>query len=199
MRKNCWNTKPIRPARIPDTVGSGRPAVATPATRTVPDVGRSSVPAMASSVDLPDPDGPVTATNSPAPMLTETERSATTGGEPGCRLVTSISSRALTVLPRSPPAPPGAPEAGAAGAGPMARAVPGVVALEGSTIDTASPARTGGRFGLSGTVTVRRSVVAWYGCCPGVAACPGATFCAPTRIAEGRKTTWPRAISPVTG
>src|SRR6266702_3969510 len=102
MRKNCWNTKPIRLARIPDRLRSRRSCTAWPATRTVPDVGRSSVPAMASSVDLPDPDGPVIATNSPAPMLTVTERSATTGGEPGCSLVTPISSSAVASLTVSP-------------------------------------------------------------------------------------------------
>src|SRR5260370_24181966 len=101
--------------------------------------------------------------------------------------------------PPEPREPPELPEDGAAGAGPMATAVPGVLAFEGSTIDTASPARTVGRFGLSGTVTIRRSVVAWYGCCPSVAAWPGAAFCAPARTAEGRNTTWPRGISPGTG
>src|SRR5258708_14148290 len=100
--------------------------------------------------------------------------------------------------PPEPPELPELPEDGAAGAGPMATAVPGVLAFEGSTIDTASPARTVGRFGLSGTVTIRRSVVAWYGCCPAVAAWPGAAFCAPARAAEGRDTASARPVSPRT-
>ena len=45
------------------------------------------------------------------------------------------------------------------GAGPTTVTFPGVVALVGSTIDTASPTLTGGRLGLSGTLTVRAVVV----------------------------------------
>src|SRR5260370_17539339 len=86
--------------------------------------------------------------------------------------------------PPEPREPPELPEDGAAGAGPMATAVPGVLAFEGSTIDTASPARTVGRFGLSGTVTIRRSVVAWYGCCPGVAPWPAPPFSPPARTPQ---------------
>ena len=52
----------------------------------VPQVGRSSVPAIASRVDLPDPDGPTTAANSPSPIVSVTERSAVTGGDPGMLL-----------------------------------------------------------------------------------------------------------------
>jgi len=57
--------------------------VSSPATRTVPPVGRSRVPMMWSRVDLPDPEGPTMASSSPARMLSETERSASTGGLPG--------------------------------------------------------------------------------------------------------------------
>ena len=57
--------------------------------RTLPEVGCSKVPAMASRVDFPDPDGPTTATNSPSSTAIDTERSATTGGDPGCSFVTS--------------------------------------------------------------------------------------------------------------
>ena len=41
-------------------------ATSRPVTRTVPAVGLSRVPIRCSSVDLPDPDGPTTATSSPA-------------------------------------------------------------------------------------------------------------------------------------
>ncbi len=57
-----------------------RLSIRRPATVTVPAVGRSSPAIMLSSVDLPLPDGPMTATTSPAatPMLT----SASAGGAP---------------------------------------------------------------------------------------------------------------------
>ena len=62
--------------------------VHVPSTRTLPSVGRSRVPATASSVDLPEPEGPVTATNSPAATESVTSRRAKTGGVAACCLVT---------------------------------------------------------------------------------------------------------------
>ena len=70
---------PARPNAGQRRVGS--PSTTRPATRTLPAVGRSSVPAMASSVDLPDPDGPTTAVNSPVPTVRVTDLSAATGGD----------------------------------------------------------------------------------------------------------------------
>src|ERR1700691_397617 len=49
-----------------------------PLMRTAPEVGSSSVPAIVSSEDLPDPDGPMTATISPAATVRDTSRSACT-------------------------------------------------------------------------------------------------------------------------
>jgi hypothetical protein len=82
-RKNCWNTNPIEAARSPDSSRSDSAAMSMPVTRTVPVVGLSRVPIRCSSVDLPDPDGPTTATSSPAATAKLTPRSAGTGGEPG--------------------------------------------------------------------------------------------------------------------
>ncbi len=65
-RKNCWKTKPMARERRPESCPSDSPAVSSPATRTLPAVGRSSVPMTCSSVDLPEPDGPTMATSSPA-------------------------------------------------------------------------------------------------------------------------------------
>ena len=50
--------------------------------RDVPDVGLSSPPARVSSVDLPEPDGPMIATSSPACAANETPRSACTAVSP---------------------------------------------------------------------------------------------------------------------
>ena len=46
------------------------------------EVGRSSVPMMFSSVDLPEPLGPTMATSSPAAIVSETPAHASTGGSP---------------------------------------------------------------------------------------------------------------------
>ncbi len=57
-----------------------RVSIRRPATVTAPEVGRSRPAMRLSSVDFPLPDGPMTATTSPAatPMLT----SASAGGPP---------------------------------------------------------------------------------------------------------------------
>ena len=59
---------------------SSRPAMSIPPMRTVPAVGRSSVPMMCRSVVLPDPDGPTIATSSPRRTEKDTPRRASTGG-----------------------------------------------------------------------------------------------------------------------
>src|SRR6266487_4186826 len=91
-RKNCWNTKPIRRARSQASSRSDIRATSRPVIRTVPESGRSSVPITCSSVDFPDPEGPATATSSPARTARSTPASATTGGWPGYVLVTAASS-----------------------------------------------------------------------------------------------------------
>ena len=101
IRKNCWNTKPIRSARMPGQLAVGKILDRRPATRTVPMVGRSSVPAMASSVDFPDPDGPTTATSSPAPIVERDATGARRPGRPGMLL-----GHVQRVPPRSLAPPP---------------------------------------------------------------------------------------------
>src|SRR5690349_24891879 len=51
----------------------------SPSTSTVPVVGRSRPPISDSSDVLPEPDGPVSATNSPGSSVSETSATATTG------------------------------------------------------------------------------------------------------------------------
>src|SRR5262249_50785178 len=65
-------------------------------TSTVPDVGRSRSPMIESNDVLPDPDGPVSTTNSPGSKVSETPSTATTG--PGC---TRRTSRTTTRAPRA--------------------------------------------------------------------------------------------------
>ena len=60
--------------------------------------GRSSAPIRCSLVDLPEPDGPTTATSSPYPMRTDTSRSAVI--PPGyTRLAESNSTTASLTVP----------------------------------------------------------------------------------------------------
>ena len=64
-RKNCWKTKPIACGTKPESSRSDSLATSSPVIRTVPVLGRSSVPMRCKSVDLPDPEGPTMATSSP--------------------------------------------------------------------------------------------------------------------------------------
>src|SRR5438067_13366174 len=65
----------------------------TPSTSMRPDVGASRAPISDSSVVLPEPDGPVSATNSPGSSVSDTLATATTG--PGwTRLTSSTTTRA---------------------------------------------------------------------------------------------------------
>ncbi len=75
-RFGCWKTMPTwsRRSRVRS---AGRSRVTSrPATDTVPDAGWMSVAATASRLDLPDPDGPTTAVNSPGPTVMLTWSSA---------------------------------------------------------------------------------------------------------------------------
>jgi hypothetical protein len=57
-------------------------ARSVPPTATHPLVGRSRPPAIDSSVDFPDPLGPITATSSPASTASDTLSMATTSVRP---------------------------------------------------------------------------------------------------------------------
>ena len=78
---------------MPDSERSSSSVSSRPATFTDPDVGRSSPPMRLRRVDLPEPEGPTTATSSPGRMVRLTPARAATGGGPGYTLVTSDSSR----------------------------------------------------------------------------------------------------------
>src|SRR3990172_198972 len=91
--------------RSPARGGSLSPAPPTPWSRYEPVVGRSRQRMMLSSVVLPDPDAPTTATHSPTSTSRSTSRSATTGAiEPNVqptsasatigRVITSATARA---------------------------------------------------------------------------------------------------------
>ena len=62
MRLNDWNTNPILRLRMSAWRFSSSRRMSTPSSRYRPRLGRSRQPMMFISVDLPDPDAPITAT-----------------------------------------------------------------------------------------------------------------------------------------
>ena len=99
-RKKRWNTNPMRISRMRLRSASERPATSRSSNRTSPLVGWSTTPIRCSSVDFPQPDGPLTATYSPRPTRSETSRSAATGPAAiGKRRVT----RRASTTPINPP------------------------------------------------------------------------------------------------
>src|SRR5262249_45016614 len=110
-RLNDWNTNPIRSRRSRASARSDMPARSIPSSVTDPDVGRSRPAAQCSSVDLPDPDGPITAVKLPLPKPSVTASSA----------VVAAPQVPVVLLPRPQgeyvAAPPPRPPRGAPGPG----------------------------------------------------------------------------------
>ena len=95
-RKWNWNTKPSWVSRVRARSSSSICTVARPWISTSPVVGRSSRPSRYSSEDLPEPDGPVIATNSLSAMRKLMSCTSVVGTMPGRMRVTlraSISAR----------------------------------------------------------------------------------------------------------
>src|SRR5207244_307318 len=78
-RLKNWNTKPTCRRRRWASSLSSLPANDSPARKTSPSLGASSPATRFSNVDLPHPDGPVTAMNSPAATIRSIPRNALTG------------------------------------------------------------------------------------------------------------------------
>ena len=72
----------MRLARRAESLASDREPTSTPSISTVPELGRSRVPMRLRSVDLPEPEGPTMATNSPSSISRLTPAQAATGGSP---------------------------------------------------------------------------------------------------------------------
>src|SRR5215831_12519117 len=78
------------------------PEIGSPRTRTVPDVGLSSPAATLSSVDLPQPVGPTTETNSPSPMESVTSFTAVYAPPPlPANVQVTLSKWTAAVMPTS--------------------------------------------------------------------------------------------------
>jgi hypothetical protein len=82
MRLYDWNTKPRWRLRTSDNSSSSSSLVSSPRTRYTPDVGRSMQPSRLSSVDLPEPELPITAQYSPCRNVNEKSSSACTSCVP---------------------------------------------------------------------------------------------------------------------
>ena len=81
-RLKNWNTKPTWRRRRSVSSRSPIVVISRSSTATCPEVGRSSPARMCMSVDLPEPEGPMTAVNWPAGTSRDTPPSACTAASP---------------------------------------------------------------------------------------------------------------------
>ncbi len=81
-RLKDWNTNPICSRRTRVRSSSSSEPRSVPAILAVPEVGSSSPARQCRNVDLPEPDGPMIAVNSPRPKRADTPSSATTAASP---------------------------------------------------------------------------------------------------------------------
>ena len=81
-RLKPWKTNPIRWLRTFARASRDIFETSCPSRTYSPDVGLSRQPRMCMNVDLPEPDGPVTHTNSPDSTSTATPRRAWTWMSP---------------------------------------------------------------------------------------------------------------------
>ncbi len=81
-RLKNWKTKPTFSRRSSVSGLSLRVVISVPSMVTLPDVGASRPARMFISVDLPEPDGPITAANWPFGKSTVTPRRASTAAPP---------------------------------------------------------------------------------------------------------------------
>ena len=77
-RLNDWNTNPMRSRRSWVRPLSSRLPMSRSPTKVWPEVGRSRPAMQCISVDLPDPDGPMTAVKRPRSKVTSIPASAWT-------------------------------------------------------------------------------------------------------------------------
>src|SRR4249920_4171674 len=93
-RLKPWKTNPIFLLRTAASASFDIFDTSWPSRKYWPEVGRSRQPTMCMKVDLPEPDGPVTARNSPRGTSRLTPRSAFTSTSP----TTYVLTRLLTEM-----------------------------------------------------------------------------------------------------
>src|SRR5215467_8264561 len=94
--------KPIFSARKRFSSAAVMVATLLPSIQIAPSVGWSRQPIRLTSVDLPEPDGPITASHSPGATERETSSSARTSTLLLYTLVTFLSSMGIILLGGSP-------------------------------------------------------------------------------------------------
>ncbi len=82
IRLKLWKMKPILRLRTRERSPSSSSRTSTPSSQYQPRLGTSRQPMMFISVDLPEPDAPMMATNSPRATVSETPRRACTSTSP---------------------------------------------------------------------------------------------------------------------
>ena len=100
-RLKNWNTMPMCLRRIRARSSSVRPVMTSPSIVIVPSSGTSRPATRFSSVDLPQPDGPITATNSPAAMSRSTPRRARTGASSASNVLRTPTTVHTFSIPQS--------------------------------------------------------------------------------------------------
>src|SRR5215207_3593833 len=95
-RLNDWKTKPMCRRRSFVSCRSPMAEISSSPIRTVPEVGRSRPASRCISVDLPEPDGPITAVNWPEGTSSDTPRRASTADSPAPKR--RMSARALIAV-----------------------------------------------------------------------------------------------------
>src|SRR5215470_12454109 len=116
-----------------------------------PAEGRSRPPSRASRVDLPPPDGPVIATNSPGATSNETLSSAATVTSPDLNTRLTSSARIPSGWPSRSQVSPLTDAAGRAGRDSGASSSSGSGAAPGAACGAAGPGSRGGGAGAGGT------------------------------------------------
>ena len=81
-RLNDWKTKPMCLRRSFVSRRSAMSEISSSPIQTEPEVGRSRPASRCIRVDLPEPDGPITAVNWPDGTSSETPRRASTADSP---------------------------------------------------------------------------------------------------------------------
>src|SRR5271168_1049914 len=162
IRWKAWNTMPMVLPRKRASSSSPRRLNSSPATTTEPEFGRSKPVITMSSVDLPEPDGPSSATASPRPILRSMSRRIWTrpAPRPSERLTPRSAMASLTTgyLEMSSMLP----------TGPRLRSYalwPGLVqiAMFCFGLATPAPAQIGIPFGPYQVVALGDSLTAGYG------------------------------------
>ena len=96
-RLKAWKTNPIRRLRRADSSSSRRPLISFSPRWTLPEVGRSSPARTCMRVDLPEPEGPITAVSLAGAMSRLTRLRAVTAAPSGSKIFETSRSRAMGI------------------------------------------------------------------------------------------------------